>query len=73
MLDLLAKKCRGGDLYVSLASLHLHNNEWGKAKIAIERAFEKGNLVDHASAVRLLIDVNSRLGVRYDRDAACRS
>jgi hypothetical protein len=47
-----------------------HNNEWGKAKIAIERAFEKGNLVDHESAVRLLVDVNSQLGIRNERDRA---
>lgn len=73
MLDLLAMKCSGGELYVSLASRYLRDNEWGKAKIAIERAFEKGNLVDHESALKLLIEVNSRLGVRQDQHPACRS
>lgn len=73
MLDLLARKCLGGDILVSLANLHLENHEWGEAKICIERAFEKGDLIDFERAVKLLNDINGRLGVNPDGNASHRS
>jgi len=70
MLELLAIKCRSGDAYVSLANRYLHNNEWGKASIAIERGPEKGDLDDPESVLKLLSDVNSRLGIGREDNTA---
>ena len=64
MLEHLAARSHSGDLLISLAKSHLADNEWGMARISIERAISRGNLSDYPQALSLLEEVNQRLGIR---------
>lgn len=63
MLDLLSRKSSCGDLDVNLARHHLASNEWGRARMALERGLAKGRLSEPERAHTLLQEVCDRLGV----------
>lgn len=62
MIEMLARKSAGGDVYLNLARAYLENCEWGRARSAIEEALEKGGLTDAAEALRLRREVDVLLG-----------
>ncbi len=64
MLNLLAKKARGGDLCINLARQHLLKHEWGLARLALEDGISRGNLSEPKAAQVLLDEVNEYLGIR---------
>jgi hypothetical protein len=64
MLDLLCRKSSSGDLDVNLARRHLANHEWGRARMTLERALDKGRLSEPETVSTLLQEVCDRLGVR---------
>lgn len=70
MIEELAKKVHSGDVFVGLAALHLSNNEWGRAKTAIDQALRKGGLSDQNRAISLLEDINGRLGISNNTQPA---
>jgi len=61
MLEVLAKKCRSGDLSIALAERHVSNHEWGLARIAVEQALTKGHLANPGHANQLLKDILRRI------------
>jgi len=63
MIEEIARKAHSGDVFVSLAALHLSNNEWGRAKTAIDHAVRKGRLSDRNRAFSLLKEINDKLGI----------
>jgi len=64
MMDLLARRATGGDLYLNLAMNHLANHEWGEARTAVLRGLAKGNLSDEPSARQLLARISDALGLQ---------
>ena len=66
MIDLLAQKSLGGDIYINKAKLHLAKHEWGLARFAIEEAMAKGGLEARHEAETLLQDVQQILWSRSD-------
>ena len=66
MIDLLARKSLGGDIYINKAKLHLAKHEWGLARLAIEQALAKGGLDERHEAETLLKDVHQILWNRSD-------
>jgi len=64
MMELLARRASGGDLYLNLARSHLANHEWGEARNAVLRALAKGNLSDEPSARQLLARISDTMGIR---------
>lgn len=63
MIDLLSKKVRSGDIYINIALQHLLNQEWGRARMALENGISKGQLSEPDKAIALLQDTNRRLGI----------
>lgn len=63
MIDLLSKKVRGGDMYIFIARQHLDNQEWGRARMALENGIAKGRLSEPDKASALLQDTYTRLGI----------
>jgi hypothetical protein len=63
MIEMLAKKCRSGDLWIHAARRHLEKQEWGMARIALEHGLEKGELSDIDHAIALMVDIRERLGL----------
>jgi hypothetical protein len=66
MIELLAKKADSGDIFVSIAALHMSNDEWGRARAAIVQALHKGGLSDQSRALDLFEDINRRLFNSYN-------
>ena len=66
MIDLLAQKSLGGNIYINKAKLHLAKHEWGLARLAIEEAMAKGGLDERHEAEALLQDVHQILWSRSD-------
>ena len=62
MTELLATKSNRGDMYLSIARMHLEKHEWGLARKAIETALDKGQLTDEREARRLRLEIYARLG-----------
>lgn len=62
MVEFLARKCRGGDLWISAAKMHLNKHEWGLARNAVLSGLEKGHLSDLEEARRLLEQICELLG-----------
>lgn len=66
MIDLLAAKSNSADVLISLAKLHLSNDEWGRARMVVEEAIGRGNLSDEVEAFDLLQEIDHRLGLKVD-------
>lgn len=62
MINLLARKCRTGDVYINLAARHLLDCEWGLARKAVEAGLKKGALADPGAAANLLHEICERMG-----------
>ncbi|MCB1696090.1 MAG: hypothetical protein H6987_03515 [Pseudomonadales bacterium] len=63
MIDLLSRNARSGDIYINIALLHLENQEWGRARMALENGISKGRLSEPDKASALLQDTYRRLGI----------
>ena len=61
MIDLLARKCRFGELSINKAKQHLARHEWGLARLALEEGINKGGLKDQQEVERLLDEIRQRL------------
>ncbi len=68
MIDLVARKSLGGEVYINKARQHLVRHEWGLAMKALERGLDKGGLEDRREGERMLEEVRRRLwGDHSDR------
>jgi len=63
MIEMLARKCQSGDLWISVAKARLQNHEWGLAYSALCSGMKTGGLSDLEDARRLLRDICERMGV----------
>jgi hypothetical protein len=70
VIDLLAQKSLGGNVYINKAKLHLAKHEWGLARLAIEEAMAKGGLDEQHEAETLRKDVDQILWSRPDTASA---
>ncbi|MEQ9452905.1 MAG: hypothetical protein RJQ07_15080 [Pseudomonadales bacterium] len=61
MLELIAPKCSRGDLYVNLAKKYLQQHQWGRAREAVQRCIDKGNLLCEAEVQKLLNTILSKI------------
>jgi hypothetical protein len=64
MLDVLAKRCSSGDVWICAAKKYLRENEWGMAFRAVHAGLDKGSLSDVEEAISLLREVTGLLGVK---------
>lgn len=64
MLDLLCRKSSCGDLDVNLARRYLAFDEWGQARLALERGLSKGRFSEPEQARLLLQEVRDRMGIQ---------
>lgn len=46
MIDVLAKRCSSGDVWICAAKKYLRENEWGMAFRAVHAGLDKGSLSD---------------------------
>ena len=63
MIDVLAKRCSSGDIWICAAKNHLRDHEWGMAFRAVNAGLEKGSLSDLEEAMSLRREVTGLLGV----------
>ena len=63
MIDLVARKSRGGEVCINKARMHLARHEWGLARMAVEDGIHKGGLCDPGEVEKLLQDILLRLGI----------
>lgn len=61
MIDLVARKSSGGEVYINKARQHLTRHEWGLAMMALQQGLDKGGLQDRCEGERMLEDVRRRL------------